>query len=212
MVRIEGASAISDCQIAVASLRTHPPIILSIAWFILGSEDELWTGGRRKTMMPCPCRIMELSALNLCGFLFWIGSDHACIYLGPSMSFAGGVQSAWNSWRRSVFCDQSLRGLLPSPRKWIEHEPIHDHGRSLRRSGSSLQADVLEYYDQTVPSPRGSFYIPAVLRVYWSALPLHLPVLFSIQIPLAAFMHQSVAISWFWWIYALWWHLLMSLQ
>ncbi|XP_078436549.1 HNH endonuclease [Wolffia australiana] len=27
------------------------------------------------------------------------------------------------------------------------------------------KADVLEYYDQTVPSPRGSFYIPAVLRV-----------------------------------------------
>lgn len=27
------------------------------------------------------------------------------------------------------------------------------------------KADVLEYYDQTVNSPRGSFYIPAVLRV-----------------------------------------------
>ncbi|XP_044955940.1 uncharacterized protein LOC123406984 [Hordeum vulgare subsp. vulgare] len=27
------------------------------------------------------------------------------------------------------------------------------------------KADVLEYYDQTVSSPRGSFYIPAVLRV-----------------------------------------------
>ncbi|CAA7399201.1 unnamed protein product [Spirodela intermedia] len=27
------------------------------------------------------------------------------------------------------------------------------------------KADVLEYYDQTVPSSRGSFYIPAVLRV-----------------------------------------------
>lgn len=27
------------------------------------------------------------------------------------------------------------------------------------------KADVLEYYDQTVPSPQGSFYIPAVLRV-----------------------------------------------
>lgn len=26
-------------------------------------------------------------------------------------------------------------------------------------------ADVLEYYDQTVSSPQGSFYIPAVLRV-----------------------------------------------
>lgn len=30
---------------------------------------------------------------------------------------------------------------------------------------SSMQADVLEYYDQTVNSPNGSFYIPAVLRV-----------------------------------------------
>jgi hypothetical protein len=28
-----------------------------------------------------------------------------------------------------------------------------------------FQADVLEYYDQTVSSPSGSFYIPAVLRV-----------------------------------------------
>lgn len=28
-----------------------------------------------------------------------------------------------------------------------------------------FQADVLEYYDQTVNSPSGSFYIPAVLRV-----------------------------------------------
>jgi len=28
-----------------------------------------------------------------------------------------------------------------------------------------MQADVLEYYDQTVSSPSGSFYIPAVLRV-----------------------------------------------
>uniref|UniRef100_A0A2P2LKB7 Uncharacterized protein LOC103956206 isoform X2 n=1 Tax=Rhizophora mucronata TaxID=61149 RepID=A0A2P2LKB7_RHIMU len=28
-----------------------------------------------------------------------------------------------------------------------------------------IQADVLEYYDQTVNSPSGSFYIPAVLRV-----------------------------------------------
>ncbi|KAL6997452.1 hypothetical protein U1Q18_007579 [Sarracenia purpurea var. burkii] len=27
------------------------------------------------------------------------------------------------------------------------------------------EADVLEYYDQTVNSPSGSFYIPAVLRV-----------------------------------------------
>ncbi|KAJ0014306.1 hypothetical protein Pint_20185 [Pistacia integerrima] len=27
------------------------------------------------------------------------------------------------------------------------------------------KADVLEYYDQTVNSPSGSFYIPAVLRV-----------------------------------------------
>ncbi|CAK9155747.1 unnamed protein product [Ilex paraguariensis] len=27
------------------------------------------------------------------------------------------------------------------------------------------KADVLEYYDQTVNSPNGSFYIPAVLRV-----------------------------------------------
>uniref|UniRef100_J3MIW1 HNH nuclease domain-containing protein n=2 Tax=Oryza brachyantha TaxID=4533 RepID=J3MIW1_ORYBR len=27
------------------------------------------------------------------------------------------------------------------------------------------KADVLEYYDQTVSSPSGSFYIPAVLRV-----------------------------------------------
>lgn len=37
----------------------------------------------------------------------------------------------------------------------------------LQRSGlgSFLQADVLEYYDQTVNSPSGSFYIPAVLRV-----------------------------------------------
>lgn len=30
---------------------------------------------------------------------------------------------------------------------------------------SYTQADVLEYYDQTVNSPNGSFYIPAVLRV-----------------------------------------------
>jgi len=29
----------------------------------------------------------------------------------------------------------------------------------------AMQADVLEYYDQTVSSPSGSFYIPAVLRV-----------------------------------------------
>lgn len=28
-----------------------------------------------------------------------------------------------------------------------------------------IQADVLEYYDRTVSSPSGSFYIPAVLRV-----------------------------------------------
>jgi len=28
-----------------------------------------------------------------------------------------------------------------------------------------IQADVLEYYDKTVNSPSGSFYIPAVLRV-----------------------------------------------
>nr|GEX23227.1 HNH endonuclease [Tanacetum cinerariifolium] len=27
------------------------------------------------------------------------------------------------------------------------------------------KADVLEYYDQTVNSPNGSFYIPAVLRI-----------------------------------------------
>jgi hypothetical protein len=37
----------------------------------------------------------------------------------------------------------------------------------------AMQADVLEYYDQTVSSPSGSFYIPAVLRVhmwhiYWT--------------------------------------------
>ncbi|KAM0910521.1 hypothetical protein ACQ4PT_014090 [Festuca glaucescens] len=31
--------------------------------------------------------------------------------------------------------------------------------------GEAMQADVLEYYDQTVSSPSGSFYIPAVLRV-----------------------------------------------
>jgi hypothetical protein len=33
----------------------------------------------------------------------------------------------------------------------------------------AMQAHVLEYYDQTVSSPSGSFYIPAVLRVhiYW---------------------------------------------
>jgi hypothetical protein len=29
----------------------------------------------------------------------------------------------------------------------------------------AMQADVLEYYDQTVSSPSGSFNIPAVLRV-----------------------------------------------
>ncbi|KAK9098060.1 hypothetical protein Syun_025105 [Stephania yunnanensis] len=28
-----------------------------------------------------------------------------------------------------------------------------------------LQADVLQYYDRTVNSSNGSFYIPAVLRV-----------------------------------------------
>lgn len=33
-----------------------------------------------------------------------------------------------------------------------------------------LQADVLEYYDQTVNSPSGSFYIPAVLRVQISEM------------------------------------------
>lgn len=31
----------------------------------------------------------------------------------------------------------------------------------------NFQADVLEYYDQTVNSPGGSFYIPAVLRVWY---------------------------------------------
>ena len=30
----------------------------------------------------------------------------------------------------------------------------------------AMQADVLEYYDQTVSSRSGSFYIPAVFRVH----------------------------------------------
>ncbi|KAF9616202.1 hypothetical protein IFM89_028978 [Coptis chinensis] len=34
---------------------------------------------------------------------------------------------------------------------------VHDH--------ITCQADVLEYYDQTVNSPSGSFNIPAVLRI-----------------------------------------------
>uniref|UniRef100_A0A453QVA2 Uncharacterized protein n=1 Tax=Aegilops tauschii subsp. strangulata TaxID=200361 RepID=A0A453QVA2_AEGTS len=49
---------------------------------------------------------------------------------------------------------------------------ISPTGLSMSSAGSARsawnswrRADVLEYYDQTVSSPSGSFYIPAVLRV-----------------------------------------------
>ncbi|XP_070666005.1 uncharacterized protein [Malus domestica] len=60
---------------------------------------------------------------------------------GRLMLYAGSVLFAWNSWRRWD-CRCSVVHLSNFP-----------------------TADVLEYYDQTVNSPSGSYYIPAVLRV-----------------------------------------------
>ncbi|ONH94179.1 hypothetical protein PRUPE_7G002400 [Prunus persica] len=75
--------------------------------------------------------------LSLRGMMSWLVSE-ASSWISPTgqlMLSAGSVLFAWNTWRRLDCC------------------------------GSLIHADVLEYYDQTVNSPNGSFYIPAVLRV-----------------------------------------------
>lgn len=78
------------------------------------------------------------------------------------MSFAGSGQYVWNSWTRLV----SLWGT----NLYLHYNVRFSHPLATRQFLFNEQADVLEYYDQTVSSPQGSFYIPAVLQVHMHLL------------------------------------------